>query len=117
MKFVALLIVVACMVPSIGLAAKVKTVEATYVYYAPPNQSPQEAMTIALQRAQIQAIADEFGTVVAQENTTRVENSNSGSSTSFFSLGTSVHRYAGNNKAPTMLVKASSAPTCSHNFI
>ena len=36
---------------------------------------------------------------------------------SFFSLGTSVHRYAGNNKAPTLLVKALSAPTCSHNFI
>lgn len=89
MKFGALLIVVACMVPSIGFAAKVKTVEATYVYYAPPNQSPQEAMQIALQRAQIQAIADEFGTVVAQENTTRVENNNSGSSTSFLSLGTS----------------------------
>lgn len=89
MKFVALLILVACVVPSIAFASKLKTVEATYVYYAPPNQSPEEAMKIALQRAQIQAIAEEFGTIVSQENTTRVENDNSKSSTSFFSLGTS----------------------------
>ncbi len=72
-----------------AFAAKVKTVEATYVYHAPSNQSPEEAMRIALERAQLQAIADEFGTVIAQENTTRVDNSNAHSGTSFYSLSTS----------------------------
>lgn len=66
-------------------AAKLKTVEATYVYHAPSNQSPDEAMRIALERAQLQAIADEFGTVVSQENTTRVHNG----STDFLALTTS----------------------------
>lgn len=69
--------------------AKVKTVEATYVYHAPSTQSPEEAMRVALERAQLQAIADEFGTVISQENTTRIDNSSAHSGTSFFSLSTS----------------------------
>lgn len=84
-----LIILLTALMASVAFAAKVKTVEATYVYHAPANQSPEEAMKIALERAQLQAIADEFGTVLSQENTTRVENSAEGSSTSFHSLSTS----------------------------
>ncbi|MGM9869791.1 MAG: DUF4384 domain-containing protein [Sodaliphilus sp.] len=89
MKFFACLFAFALTVTSIAFASKLKTVEATYVYHAPANQSPEEAMKIALERAKIQAIADEFGTLVSQENTTIVKNGNDGSTTSFFSLGTS----------------------------
>lgn len=78
---------------SSAFAAKVKTVEATYVYHAPSNQSPDEAMKVALERAKLQAITDEFGTLISQENTTRLENTAEGqeskSQTSFFSYSAS----------------------------
>lgn len=78
---------------SSAFAAKVKTVEATYVYHAPSNQSPDEAMKVALERAKLQAIADEFGTLISQENTTRLENTAEGqeakSQSSFFSYSAS----------------------------
>ena len=40
-----------------------------------------------MERSKIQAIADEFGTIVSQSNTTLVSNRNGESSTDFFSLG------------------------------
>ena len=70
-------------------AQKVKTVEGEYTYHVPENVSLQEARNIALYRAQIQAIADEFGTLVSQSNLSQVENSNGSSNTSFLSLGSS----------------------------
>ena len=60
---------------------------AEYIYHAPENVSLEEAKRIALERAKIQAIADEFGTIVSQSNTTLVSNRNGESSSDFFSLG------------------------------
>ena len=57
-------------------AQKVKTVEGEYTYHAPENVTIEQARRIALERAKIQALADEFGTIVQQQNVTRVENSN-----------------------------------------
>lgn len=71
------------------LAQKVKTIEGEYTYHAPENVSLQEARNIALYRAQIQALADEFGTLISQSNITQVDNSNGASNTSFLSLGSS----------------------------
>ncbi len=68
-------------------AQEVKKVEATYTYYAPENVSPAEAKRTALERAKIQAMADAFGTIVSQFNSTRVENKNGKSSVDFLSLG------------------------------
>lgn len=62
-------------------------VSATYTYYAPETMSVEEAKRVALDRAKIQAIADEFGTVVSQSNSTIVSNENGKSNTQFFSLG------------------------------
>lgn len=70
-------------------AQKVKTVEGEYTYHAPENVSLQEARNTALYRAQIQALADVFGTLVSQSNITQVENANGTSNTSFLSLGSS----------------------------
>ena len=70
-------------------AQKVKTIEGEYTYHAPENVSLQEARNTALYRAQIQALADEFGTLVSQSNLTQVENTNGTSNTSFLSLGSS----------------------------
>lgn len=69
------------------LAQRTEKVRAEYVYHAPENISLEEAKRIALERAKIQAIADEFGTIVSQSNTTLVSNRNGESSTDFFSLG------------------------------
>lgn len=69
------------------LAQRTEKVHAEYVYYAPDNISLEEAKRIALDRAKIQAIADEFGTVVSQSNTTLVSIRNGESTSDFFSLG------------------------------
>ncbi|MCD8386832.1 MAG: DUF4384 domain-containing protein [Bacteroidales bacterium] len=47
-------------------AQQTRTVDAAYTYHAAPSQSVDEAKMIALERAQIQAIANEFGTYVDQ---------------------------------------------------
>jgi len=70
-------------------AEKVKKVTAEYVYYAPENISVDEAKRIALERAKLQAIADEFGTVVSQTSSTRVMNDGSQSAVDFVSVGAS----------------------------
>lgn len=66
---------------------KTKTVSASYTYYAPETMSIEEAKRTALDRAKIQAIADEFGTVVTQSTSTIISNNNGESDTRFFSIG------------------------------
>ncbi len=70
-------------------AEKAKKVTAEYVYYAPENISVDEAKRIALERAKLQAIADEFGTVVSQSSSTKVVNNGSQSTVDFVSVGAS----------------------------
>ena len=68
-------------------AQKLKAVEAEYTYHAPENVTLEQARQTALDRAKIQALADAFGTIVSQYNTTRVENSSEYSSVDFTSIG------------------------------
>ena len=70
-----------------AFAQRTEKVRAEYIYHAPENISLEEAKRIALERAKIQAIADEFGTIVSQSNITMVSNRNGESSSDFFSLG------------------------------
>lgn len=51
-----------------ALAQRIEKVHIEYTYHAPENISLEEAKRIALERAKIQAIADEFGTIVSQSN-------------------------------------------------
>ena len=83
-----LLIIVACLLflPA-TFAQKLKTVEAEYTYYALENVTLEHAKRIALERAMIQALADEFGTIVTQQNATRVENRSGQSDVDFLSIG------------------------------
>lgn len=69
------------------LAQRIEKVRAEYIYHAPENISMEEAKRIALERAKLQAIADEFGSIVLQSNTTMVRNRSGESLTDFFSLG------------------------------
>lgn len=74
----------------VGLSAQqTKKVRGEYTYYAPENVTLEEAKRTALERLKTQLIAEEFGTVVAQANTTFVENTDGKSSIDFQSLAAS----------------------------
>lgn len=55
-----------------AFAEKVKTVECEYTYHAPENVTLEQAKRTAMERAQIQAIANEFGTIITQTNLSNV---------------------------------------------
>lgn len=67
----------------------VRRVHGEYVYYAPEDVSLEEAKQTALSRAKTQAIADTWGTVVAQHNATVVHNADGQSSSDFSSISSS----------------------------
>ncbi|MBQ8674540.1 MAG: DUF4384 domain-containing protein [Bacteroides sp.] len=77
------------LLPAVLMAQEVKEVRVEYTYHASEDVSPAQAKRTALERAKIQAIADEFGTVVTQANTTFISNENGKSDVDFFSLGES----------------------------
>lgn len=81
------LIAVGLLFSVVASAQKIKKVDAEYIYHAPENVSLEEAKRIALERVKLQAIADEFGTVVSQSNFTTVTNRNGQSDVDFLSLG------------------------------
>lgn len=60
-----------------------------YTYYFTESTSIEEAKRIALERAKVQAVADEFGTNVSQSATTSISTYNSKSETRFFLIGLS----------------------------
>ena len=66
---------------------KIKTIECEYIYRAPENISLEQAKITALERAKVQALAEAFGTVIIQSNTTHVENRNGKSDIDFISVG------------------------------
>ncbi|MGM9690513.1 MAG: DUF4384 domain-containing protein [Bacteroidaceae bacterium] len=68
-------------------AQKVQKVTGAYTYYAPENVTLEEAKRTALECAKREAIADEFGTVVTQNNSTIITNENGRSDSRFLSLG------------------------------
>lgn len=68
-------------------AQKVQTVTGEYLYHAPDNITLDEAKRIAVERARLQALADAFGTMVSQTNTTIAENRNGQSDMTFLSSG------------------------------
>ena len=70
-----------------GYSQRTAKVSATYTYYAPEAMSVEEAKRVALDRAKIQAIADEFGTIVSQSTSTVITNKNGESDTQFVALG------------------------------
>ncbi|MBP3482524.1 MAG: DUF4384 domain-containing protein [Alistipes sp.] len=67
-------------------AQKIYTVTGTYRYVASENESLSEAKQKAVYKARIQALADKFGTVIAQSNSTVMKNSTGQSSVDFLSL-------------------------------
>lgn len=81
-----ILTIISILFISSAFAQKTVKVEAEYTYIAPENISVEQAKLTALDRAKIQAIADEFGTLVSQSNTTYISNQNGDSKIDFQSL-------------------------------
>lgn len=73
----------------VAFSQTTKKVTAEYTYYAPESQALDQAKAISLQRAKIQIIADEFGTIVSQTNFTTISNSSDKSTIDFQSIGMS----------------------------
>lgn len=73
----------------LSLLANTKKVKVEYTYMPPENISLEEAKSRAVERAQIQAIADEFGTSIMQTNQTVLSNANGKSDNKFYSFGES----------------------------
>lgn len=61
---------------AVAFSQKTEKVTATYTYHAPENVTLEEAKRTALDRAKISAIADAFGTLVTQNNSTVTTNKN-----------------------------------------
>lgn len=76
----------------VGFAQKVKTVEATYRYIVPPTVPIADAINHAIEQARLQAIANKFGTTVAQTNLTQIKTKNGESNMEFNSLNESLVR-------------------------
>ncbi len=70
-------------------AQKPETATGSYTYYPPSDQSLEEARHVALYRAQMQIIADTYGTVMNMSSTTVVKNSKEDSAVNMFSLSES----------------------------
>ena len=68
-------------------AQKIERVHGEYTYHVPDNISLEEGKRTALERAKIQALADAFGTLVSQSNSTIVKNDEGKSSVDFLSIG------------------------------
>ena len=69
-------------------AQKTHNVSGEYTYYPPENISLEQAKTMAVERARLDAIAREFGANVSQTNTVAISAQNGESETNFQSLGT-----------------------------
>ena len=76
-----------CLLSLCLLAQKTKKVHGEYVYHAPENVTLEDAKRTALERAKVQALADAFGTLVSQSNSTIIRNIDGVSSSDFLSFG------------------------------
>lgn len=70
-------------------AQRVQKVCGEYTYYAETNQSLNDAKRAALENAKIQALAQEFGTVISQSNAQKDTYANGEENSYFFSLSAS----------------------------
>lgn len=87
--YLSIMILLLLSIATTGYAQKIKKVQGEYIYHAPENVSLEQAKQTALSRAQIQALGDEFGTIVAQHNATMMSNTNGSTNTDFTSLSSS----------------------------
>lgn len=73
--------------PVCAKAQKIRVVSAEYTYHVPETVTPAQAKQIAIEQARVKAIAEEFGTAVAQTSTVNISNANGKSDVSVKSIG------------------------------
>ena len=76
--------------PLAAFPDKGKVVNGSYTYYIPYNVARDKAEQIALERAMIQAIANEFGTVLTQHSRMDMRSSKDGENIDFWSSASSL---------------------------
>lgn len=81
--------VLLAIIPLMSSAQRTVTALGTYTYYAPMNVTPDQAELTAIERAKVDIIEKEFGTVVGVNNFTEIINEGEQSSVKFLSLGES----------------------------
>lgn len=86
MKRLLIIAIILCSLETL-IAQNAINVSGEYIYHAPINISIEEAKTIALQRARLQCLANQFGTVVNQSNSTIIHTNQDETKVSHFSLG------------------------------
>lgn len=96
------------------IAQDVIKVSGEYSYHAPIDVSIEQAKAIALERARLQCLADEFGTIVNQSNSTIIRTSNGQTDMSQFSLGgTEVKgEWLGDLRAPVYQIRYDEVNEC-----
>lgn len=72
-----------------GAAQRTIIASGDYTYYVPKHIALEQAERIALERAQLQILADEFGTIIESVSTTQIANSNGQSNVSTSTIGSS----------------------------
>lgn len=77
------------LIPLMSSAQRTVTASGVYTYYAPMNVAPDQAELTAIERAKVDIIEKEFGTVVGVSNYTEIINEGEQSSVKFLSLGES----------------------------
>jgi hypothetical protein len=82
-------------------------VSGEYTYSGPKSISPNEAETIAIERARIKALDDEFGTLIETRSSNVIRSDNGKSTVNFLSLGESSVKgeWLGDTRAPETEVK------------
>lgn len=80
-----IIIIIITFLPLTSFSAKEKEVRGEYTYYLPYNVSRDKAEQIAFERARIQAIADEYGTVLTQHSRIDMRSSNGSENSDFWS--------------------------------
>lgn len=75
--------------PALLFAQNERRVEGEYTYYAPQDVSLESARVTAIEQARIQALANEFGTLIEQTTLTRQQNVNGSSYVNMLALGES----------------------------
>lgn len=78
------IILIFLLIPLLAHAQHTKQVSGEYTFYAEGNQTLNEAKSLALEGARLQALASEFGTVITQ-STVQEESASNGEEHNYFS--------------------------------
>ena len=87
MKHLILYIVLLFAFAPLCWSQKVKTVEYTYVYHPSHNESMEQAKRNAVNRAKVEALRENFGTVVSGASATSIISKNNITESRFVHLG------------------------------